>query len=243
MRHSEESEHRYFQLEPTVVSWWQRPGFLTWILLGIMLFLLTDSPVIGAVLPTIYAGSRSYKTALWLLQNDPQPLRARICCAFFVATAFWQGTACAFVNMVGFGLLSVALKQNAEPDQILGVTMALLGGILLTTIVGFVASIVAMVAKVRIWVNPGLRTLINDNLADVNRVPENPGLNYATFVLITSITVPTLAPWGLLLTVWQGPIAVLSMGIGIPLVSILTFVAMSKRIIARHPVECWHDTF
>jgi len=241
MFHSNEPLDQELPTEPPTGKWWRRRAFVTWILIGTVLFLLTDSPIAGAMLPAIYAGSRSYNTALWLLHNDARPVRAQICCAYYVATAFWQGAACALVNVIGFGMLSSALDQPPDAHQIGGVLMALFGGILLTTVAGLVTSIVAMAVKVRVWVNPALRALINDNLDEVGNLPENSGFNYATFVLITSVTVPTLAPWGFILTVWQGPVAVLCMTVCVPLLSILAFAHMSKRIIARHPAECWND--
>ncbi|MEO1996281.1 MAG: hypothetical protein ABGZ17_13515 [Planctomycetaceae bacterium] len=241
MSHSDEPLDQEFPTDPTTGKWWRRRGFVAWFLIGTALFLLTDSPIAGAMLPAIYAGSRSYNTALWLLHTDSRPVRAQICCAYFVATAFWQGAACALVNVIGFGMLSSALDQPPNAQQIGGVLMTLLGGILLTTVAGLVTSLVALATKVRVWVNPALRALINDNLDAVGNLPENPGLNYATFVLVTSVTVPVLAPWGFILTVWQGPFAVLAMGVCVPLSSILAFTFMSKRIIANHPAECWND--
>ena len=65
-------------------------------------------------------------------------------------------------------------------------------GVALTSLVGRTASIVALTRGLRVWVNPKLRDLVDDDLRAIESLPVRPFFNHAVFVLATSLAFPVL---------------------------------------------------
>src|SRR3989304_2919105 len=80
--------------------------FLSLVVAGIVVFVATNNAIAGAVLPSIHAGWRSFRTGAWIIQSDHDRLRACICSAFCIATSFWQAAAAALASVVVFVIVA-----------------------------------------------------------------------------------------------------------------------------------------
>jgi hypothetical protein len=221
----------------------QRPKlvveFLLLLAVGIVIFLATNEPVAGAVLPSIYAGWRSFRTGLWILRSDQSLSRARVCCAFCIATAFWQSAATAFVSVIVFAI-AANLTGNAPDMQRFAATMiTLTGGVGLTTVVGLGASTAAKMAGIRVWVHPRLREMVNDQLEKAVDLPPHRYFNHAVFVIATSFAFPILSLCCALLVDFRSGIFTAAVMIVGPLLAFVSYSWLASRIVATHPAECW----
>jgi hypothetical protein len=213
--------------------------FLLFVAVGTVIFLLTNGPIAGAVLPSIRAGWGSFRTGFWVLHSDQYVSRARICAAFCIATAFWQAAAAALVSVLVF-VIVVNLGGNAPDMQGFGATMiSFTCGVALTTIVGLMAAIAAMIAGIRVWVHPRLREMVHDALERATDLPPHLYFNHAIFVLATSLAVPFVLLCGVLILDFRSGLFTAVVLIAVPLLAIVSYSWLSLRIIATHPAECW----
>ena len=112
-------------------------------------------------------------------------------------------------------------------------------GVALTSLVGRTASIVAQTRGLRVWVNPKLRDLVDDDLPTIESLPVRPFFNHAVFVLATSLACPVLVLNCLMLVDFKSglfTLAVLTTG---PLLVFAAYVWTATRIIANNPGEYW----
>ena len=215
--------------------------FLLILAIGIVIFLATKKPIAGAVLPSIYAGSRSFRTAFWILSSDQSLSRARICCAFCMATAFWQAAVSALVSVIVFVIVA-NLTGNAPNMQRFAVTMIMLaGGVAFTTIVGLTAAIAALMAGIRVWVHPRLREMVNGDLEAVVDLAPHRYFNHAVFVIATSLAFPVLPLCYVLLIDFRSGLFTAVVLIAGPILAIVSYNWLASRIVATHPAECWEQ--
>ena len=117
--------------------------------------------------------------------------------------------------------------------------ITLTGGIVLTSLIGLLATIGARAARIRLWIHPALPEILGDVLKGGDSGTMPPGFNHAIFVLITSLATPALASAGYIL-IQPGSVlrAMLVFGLMVVLV-IVSYGFLARRIIADHPSQCW----
>jgi|GEM_PF-1431944 len=216
-------------------------GFLGSVAIGYLVFVVTNNPIAGAGLPAIRAGWESVRTGWWILRTDRDIARGRICFAFCIATAFWQGATAAFVSVVMF--IAIEKIGGGPPGipQFAATMITLACGVGVTALTGLVATLAAAIAGVRVWVNPGMRKLAKGDLNQVSAIPSHQYFNFAIFVLATSLALPVVLLCMVLLIAPPSPwssLAVLILG---PILVIAGYLWFSGRIIAEHPGACWPD--
>lgn len=213
--------------------------FLSLLAIGISIFLATDNFVAGAVLPATRAAWRSLRTAVWILRSDHSRLRARICSAFCLATAAWQAATGAFVSVIVFVIVMNMTGRQPNMDRFAATMIQLSGGVALTTAVGLMASIAAVNLKVRVWVHPKLREMVDGDLSAAMDLPVGRFFNYAIFVVATSVAFPcAVVPCTLLINPKWGLFGLVFPGAG-AIAGFMAYVWLSSRIIASSPAECW----
>jgi hypothetical protein len=221
----------------------QRPKLLVEFLLllavGIVIFLATNEPIAGAVLPSIYAGWRSFRTALWILRSDQSLSRARVCCAFCIATAFWQGAAAALVSVIVFVIVANFTGKAPNMQRFAATMITLASGVALTTLVGLTAAITAKMAGIRVWVHPRLREMVNNQLETVVDLPPHRYFNHAVFVIATSLAFPVLSLCCALLIDFRSGLFTAAVLIAGSFLAIASYSWLASRIVAMHPAECW----
>jgi len=206
---------------------------------GVIIFLVTNEPMAGAVLPSMNAGWRSVRTALWILRSDQRRGRARVCAAFCLATAFWQAAASALVSVILFGIVYHATGREPNLQRFAATMWMLAGGVVLTSIVGLAAGISAWILAIRVWVHPRLRELTNGDLeAAVDLSPQR-CFNHAVFVIGTSLACPITCTFAFLLIEFRSGLFTGSMMIATYVLGVVSYWWLASRTVATHPAECW----
>jgi hypothetical protein len=151
-------------------------------------------------------------------------------------------------------LVYVAKATGAQPkmDEFAATMLALLGGLVLNMLIGLVATCAAVVTKVRVWVHPGLRRAIHDDLRLAAGLgPLRRGFNHAVFVVATALVFPLAVGGAAALaavTVGKSRVEMAtteSLRVGFAamfgwvIVAVPCYAWLSSRIIARSPRECW----
>lgn len=215
--------------------------FLVLFSVGLGIFLVTGKLIAGAILPAIYAGWSSFRTAWWILCSDHNIARRRICATFCIATGFWKVSASAFSSVITF--LIVAHFTGNPPDmQRFATTMiTLTSGVALTTLVGLVAAISAAYTRTLVWVHPRLREITDGELNEAANLPPLYYFNHGIFVLATSLAFPLLALASYLLIDYKSDLFSHCVLITSTALALISYVWLSSKIIATHPEDCWND--
>jgi hypothetical protein len=226
--------------------------FVVILIFATILYFATNGSVLIAVLPCLYAGWKTFRAGLWILKSDPYRTRARICCTFYFAAAVWKIAADAFLTAMIFGIAENCLGFQPKIESFAAITITLLGGIVLNTLIGLIAIFAAIHYKIRVWIQPHIRTILHDDLryASILKLHYY-GFNHAIFVVGTALLFPivifTVICFALLTTGQNANhvpteselIIGMSILFGGPIAMIACYIWLSSRIIARNPQECW----
>lgn len=231
-----------------------RRRLATWLkllLIGVMLYLVTRNPIIGACLPCLYASSGLLSSGWWLLHTDPNWPRGTTCFLFYLAAACWNAAAAAFISFLTF-LAVEAITGNMPNMDALGTTLiTLLSGAVLTSLIGAVAVILAVARGVRVWVGTDIRSVWRGDYPPAAlHDRRGTGYNHAAFVVITALVFPFLAVGCVLLAVFDPNVnpnqaGIVSEVLGLtmlfagPMAMIPVYAFLSHRIIAQSPAACW----
>jgi bifunctional DNase/RNase/predicted permease len=224
------------------------------LLAATVLYLVTNNPLIAAILPCLHGSWNTARTGLWLLKTDPCRSRARICFAFYVAAACWKAAGAALGTVMVFILVERFVGLPPNMDELAAIMIVLAGGTVLNTLLGLAAVGAALRGRVRVWVHPRLRAAARGNLGVAARLsPRVAGFNHAVFVIATALVFPPIIAGTIGLAVFtvgqncnQGESIARIIGglvvlFGGPLAMIPCYAWLSSRIIARSPRECWPE--
>lgn len=75
-------------------------GWLCVLLIAWVVFDLTASDSLTAVVVCSKLGWDDWLTAIWLYRRDPRRVRAAVCSWFFIASGLWKMTVSAFAAMI-----------------------------------------------------------------------------------------------------------------------------------------------
>lgn len=170
----------------------------------------------------------------WIVRNDPDPVRGRICGAFQVALAFWMGAPAAIASVFALGLIENLRGRPANGDTIAITLVSLLVAIVASCAIGFVASLMAVWFRVQVWVHPRLVGCLGDEL----HVSET-RFNCGVFVLATSIGFPVLAVGSFFAVQPAGPWVVPLVFLGGPIIAVIGYRWFARRIFAASLVDYW----
>lgn len=224
------------------------------LVLGTVLTLWTRDPVPGVLLAAIQTGWNSVATGAWLMRVDSQRSRARCCFVFHVATASWQISAAALTSILCIAATGEFLGAPPDMAKVTATLLVLFGGIVVSTVLGLIATFDSLRHGVKVWIRPRLRLELLEVETDRLLLPPNgprQRFNYAVFVAATSLVTPpaVLGTILLILTTATGnqdvPLAIALAGLGVtfggPLLMIAVYIWLSHRIIAANPCECWPE--
>jgi hypothetical protein len=223
----------------------------TLVIAGVLYF-LTNELVVAVVLPCLHGGWHTMETGIWLLASDPYRCRARVCFAFYFATACWKAAAVALFTVLLFGLAEAMTGVKQNIDEFAATMLVVAGGVVFNTFVGIGATTTALFHKIPVWVHPHLRSMVHNELSMVTNLhPARCGFNHAIFVVATTLVFPLLCIGTaclLVATVGKGRNDVESVPailftlvttFGGPIAMIPCYAWLSSRIIARTPQQCW----
>ena len=196
--------------------------------------LVSRSPLICAVISGGYSGWNSLSSGWWVLRADPNRARGRICCAFHVALAFWMGAPAALAS--SFLVVTVAdwMGKPANEDDLTITLISLLVAILASCAIGFFAAIAAVWFRVKVWVHPRFYLAIGREL-------QQPAarFNCGTFVLATSVGLPTMAFACIFAVAPAGPWVLPLVFLGGPVLAIYLYGWLARRIFAASVLDYW----
>jgi hypothetical protein len=227
-------------------------AFIGTLAIAALLYFLTNEIAIAVVLPCLHGGWHTIETGIWLLKSDPYRRRARVCFAFYFATACWKAAAAALFTVFLFGVAEAMTGVQPNMNEFAATMLVVAGGVVFNTLVGIGATIAAVAYNIRVWVHPGLRSMVQDDLSMVTRLnPPRCGFNHAIFVVATALVFPILCIGTVCLlvaTVGKGRnevestsaiLFVFATMFGGPIAMIPCYAWLSSRIIARTPQQCW----
>jgi len=234
-------------------SWLSHLNWTTLVLLGWLLYELTSQPGPAAAVACAKFGWSDVRAAFWLRRVDPDRRRGAACFWWYITFALWKvavmSVLCVFV--IGFiaGLLPRAANGPPGARPVLGVLQGVgsaVGiGFGLSFLCGYIALWSALRNGVRVWLGSAPHRARGER-----HWPPSPGqVNFVPFVtfttLVFSIAFVGIALVGTILAFnWQpqGPWAAFLLttlmlsSVG---TLIVAFAAVSRRIVAQTPQECW----
>lgn len=227
-------------------------AFIGTLSIAVVVYLLTNKLVAAVILPCLHGGWHTMETGIWLLKSDPDRCRARVCLAFYFATACWKAAAVALVTVVLLGVAEAMTGVKPNMDEFAATMLVVAGGVAFNTLVGLGATIAAVFHKIRVWVHPSLRSMTHNELSMVTSLrPAQCGFNHAIVVVATALVFPLLCIGTaclLVATVGKARNEVESVSEGLlvfttmfggPIAMIPCYAWLSQRIIAQTPQQCW----
>ena len=211
---------------------------LVLVALAVVVYVTTDSVVATAVTMCLYRGFDSFVTAVWIFFRDKNRWRACVCGIFMFATGIWQGASSALLSLlVLVAVEKFFLGRQPELDIVEPIVVRLLGGIVLSSIAGLLATILAVISRQSVWVSPRLRSILDDRLCVMPVY--NPALyfNYATFIVSASLTCVVLVPMYFALVHGRAGMSTLAF----PLAAFGAYLFFAPRVVAATAEECWSD--
>ena len=196
------------------------------------------------VLQFVYACVPMWSLASWIRRNDRNTARANVLVPFYRAAGCVRATSEALMLTVVYIAIYAGAAQQAPPDRAMHAVIALLVGILLTTLTGLWAIVKGLIAKQAVWIDPHIAF----RLLFLDKFSTRPGYNRVVSVIAISIAMPPLLAVGLGVTKLQGMVPKNQQGgnfgtwlmLGIFLTSFAVLYVIGK-LAASVPEECWPE--
>ncbi len=135
-------------------------GLIMWMLVfgaALIVYLLTDNPLLAVTIPYLHAVAKPFRCGLWLWSADPNPARGRAYLWFYLALAFWMAALSAFVSFLVFLFTHLRMGQQPPTDQFAMTMLTLFFGGLLGSMTGILAAILAFRNHIKIWTHLNLQ--------------------------------------------------------------------------------------
>jgi hypothetical protein len=138
-------------------------GAITWsslVLVGVVLYELTNQPALGTAGLCLKFGWEDFKTANWLYRYDPRRARGRACWWLYTAAGFWKAAGVALLTnaVVILGLAYLLWHARAPAvDRLMrsfvGAGVTTMGGCIIAAFMATVAVGIAWRNGVRLWLD------------------------------------------------------------------------------------------
>lgn len=229
-------------------------GWLIVFVLSVGVFALTFSPLLAMTLPYLRAGWPAFQTGCWLRKVDPWAARGRVGFWFHLAMAGFRAAVVGVFTLVLMAVIAHQLQRDPDFTQGMFALCVILAGVGLSFSFGWWGTVIALRNRVRIFVISDLKHFCHGDFFQIDRLPMHKYLvNPANYVMAVAIAAPSLAMWfvamllamprpgepdlrGLQMSRAMLLLALLPV-LGILIIALLIF--LSRRMIARTPLECW----
>jgi hypothetical protein len=230
---------------------WRWP--FTWLGLLALCFVvyeLTHQPALGAVAVCLKFGWEDFRVARWLSRRDPYRTRGRCCSWLYFAWGLWKTAIVAFVMSVAFAAVAPnRIAQAGAADVLMAFLFTFLTtlvGLGLSTFATFLAVVLAWRHGLRLWLDRAVHDARRCDCWPPSTLCEG-RTNRIGQLLLTSVALPVLGGTVLGLVLIGGAIAagsvaaLLVSGLSLlaPVAICLVREALSERIAARRPSDCW----
>lgn len=206
-------------------------------MVALAVYVIGHDPIWCVILSAVLAGRHALTSGIWILRHVWPPRRSRICFAFHLSTAIWQGAPAALLTLLTLIVIEEFAGRPVNMDEVERTLMALFAAIVLSSIAGLLAAIAVVMTGVRVWVHPRFALMLERELKSAGPSPSPPPFNYGVFVLATSVTIPVIVPGGLLLVDppagWVLPVFMLVSFV----FPIIMYRTLAARIFAAGPQE------
>ena len=235
---------------------WLWPAVLPILLI---LYWLTSSVVLATLIPSVITALPALRTGWWIRSFELSlgcRTRAHTLWFFYLADALWLSAASALITVLI--LIMINAKFGIQPNMTKFATAMLIivGGVVLTTLIGLYAAYLAWRNSIRVWVHPKTYQWTNGVKERLCRLAFQPQrFNHAVFILGTSFVTPCLLTGTaalIALTAHGGQLSpamenlsiavMLFFFVVLPLFSIAVYIRVSHSILAQNPSECWQYT-
>lgn len=207
-----------------------------WMVSAISVFAFSGN-LHAAWIPALRAGWPMAAFAVRLFWTDTNRRRAHTCTLFCISLAGFQVAITAFFTLCLLLAITWGLKRPVAANHAATVLIRILAGVVITALHGTIGIALALWSHQRVWVNPILPHILDPTLAV--KTPVNPHwLNYTTFLMAVSLTLPMLGVIAAILRQPRSPMITAITLAGCPLVA-LWLVVKAGRIVASSVRECW----
>lgn len=219
-------------------------------LTGVM-FLVTGSPVAGAITPVLASLRRPFQSAVWIRLNDPFVGRGKACFWYLLATGCWNALVSGLIALFLLFVLANTLNEVPDIEQGGPVLIVVAVSTVGTSLIGLIALRTARKHGVRVWVHPSLRDLAQGDFPQLYGLLIPPVMcNHAIYVTAISMAFPGMAVatgWLMWIADAAPPNARASIATAIglflllawPILSIVLLVRISPKVFADDPLDCW----
>lgn len=225
------------------------------LVMGWMLYELTAQPALGVAAVCVKFGWDDFRTAWWLRRRDPDWRRARACFWLYLASGLWKLAISASLMIFAFIILKLmgALGPRAG-RHVAGALLTAFGGIALATATSCWAIALALLWRLKLWLNSGLHVARRRDYWPPDGVA---GKHNGAGLLLGTTLFATLVPVLLLgvvvgVTETMGPLnqggpAPFVVLFGFPALCLLLMLVLihgirrvlGPRVFAAIPAECW----
>lgn len=223
-------------------------GWLGLLALAWLAYELTHSPALASVFICLKFGLEDFHTALWLWRKDTHAPRRRSLFCLYFAFGLWQIAAVAFLMSIAYAAVT---PRNPLPAALPQALRAFLGTFA-TTLVGFTLCTIFTTLAVILACRGGIRLWLSSAVHRARRHDFWPPTPYCfgrsndlSVLLQTGLGLTTLVGLILLFTVGQrlfgGHLIVVLLSITAPVAIVLCREAISRKIFATSPSECWPE--
>jgi hypothetical protein len=230
--------------------WRQHLGWPAVLLAGWLLYECTAQPAVGVVVACAKFGWADAGTAWWLRRVDPDRRRGAACFWWYLAFGLWKVALTATLTMVLVCFVGDIVGARAAPNAPVpsiyeGALLAAAAGFGLSFLFSYVAMWAALRNGIRVWLG------VAPHRARAGRFwpPYHGQTNFASYVTYTTMVltvVAALAAPSIPLAVfgWQPQHPVLCwliffLGLGTMGSTVIVFQALTSRLVARSPRDCW----
>jgi hypothetical protein len=242
------SEDVFAQSPPSRRRWRLPFGWLGLVLLGCVVYELTQSPALGSVLVCLKFGWEDFLTARWLWRLDEHRWRRAALFWLYLAWGLWKTAIVAFFLSTAFALVARQAAPAAIPDALRAFAGTFLLTLLcfgLSTLMTFLSFFCAWRGGVRLWLDSAAHRA--RRLGEWPPTPWCEGrANRLGQLVLTSLALGLLALIMLLLLVAVpgGPVArVISIAATVcaPVALVVSREVVVRHLWAYRPRQCWPE--
>ena len=224
-------------------------SWLALVLIGCVIYELTQSPALGSVLVCLKFGWDDFLTARWLWRRDADRWRRASLFWLYLAWGLWKTAIVAFLMSLAFALVA---RQAGPPAGLPQALLAFAGTFLLTLLTAglsalmtFLSVFCACVGGVRLWLDSAVgRARRRDEWPPNARCAGRS--NRLSTLLLSSMGLTTLAvAVAVVVLATPGGMAAHVLGFAFTLLAPVTLVLgrelVAGHVLAHRPRECWPE--